>query len=151
MICDCEKQYAKNLLQIFSGKKVAGIRLYLFDTVEEAAEFSEKETIHVLLIAGEYFQKLESPIPAKTCFLLTRELSEKAGAGGREIYRYQSAEAIWNRMMEAEKQCIDKKYFPEEETEGELIGVYSPIHRIGKTRFAIELGKRLAEKNRRSI
>lgn len=146
VICDCEKQYAKNLLQIFSGKKVAGIRLYLFDTVEEAAEFSEKETIHVLLIAGEYFQKLESPIPAKTCFLLTRELSEKAGAGGREIYRYQSAEAIWNRMMEAEKQCIDKKYFPEEETEGELIGVYSPIHRIGKTRFAIELGKRLAEK-----
>ena len=83
VICDCEKQYAKNLLQIFSGKKVAGIRLYLFDTVEEAAEFSEKETIHVLLIAGEYFQKLESPIPAKTCFLLTRELSEKAGAGGR--------------------------------------------------------------------
>lgn len=119
VICDCEKQYAKNLLQIFSGKKVAGIRLYLFDTVEEAAEFSEKETIHVLLIAGEYFQKLESPIPAKTCFLLTRELSEKAGAGGREIYRYQSAEAIWNRMMEAEKQCIDKKYFPVEETEGE--------------------------------
>ena len=46
-------------------------------------------------------------------------------------------------MMEAEKQCIDKKYFPVEETEGELIGVYSPIHRIGKTRFAIELGKRL--------
>ena len=45
VICDCEKQYAKNLLQIFSGKKVAGIRLYLFDTVEEAAEFSEKETI----------------------------------------------------------------------------------------------------------
>ena len=41
VICDCEKQYAKNLLQIFSGKKVAGIRLYLFDTVEEAAEFSE--------------------------------------------------------------------------------------------------------------
>ena len=47
VICDCEKQYAKNLLQIFSGKKVAGIRLYLFDTVEEAAEFSEKETIHI--------------------------------------------------------------------------------------------------------
>ena len=43
VICDCEKQYAKNLLQIFSGKKVAGIRLYLFDTVEEAAEFRKRD------------------------------------------------------------------------------------------------------------
>ena len=29
---------------------------------------------------------------------------------------------------------------------GELIGVYSPIHRIGKTRFALELGKEFAKK-----
>ena len=71
-------------------------------------------------IAGEYFQELGISNPwRRPGFLLTRELSEKAGAGGREIYRYQSAEAIWNRMMEAEKQCIDKKYFPVEETEGE--------------------------------
>ena len=29
---------------------------------------------------------------------------------------------------------------------GELIGIYSPIHRIGKTRFALELGKEFARK-----
>lgn len=31
-------------------------------------------------------------------------------------------------------------------TTGELIGVYSPIHRIGKTRFAMKLGRELAKK-----
>ena len=31
-------------------------------------------------------------------------------------------------------------------TRGSLIGVYSPIHRIGKTKYALELGKELAEK-----
>ena len=32
-------------------------------------------------------------------------------------------------------------------TRGSLIGVYSPIHRIGKTKYALELGKELAEKD----
>ena len=31
-------------------------------------------------------------------------------------------------------------------TRGELIGVYSPVHRIGKTRFAMELGREMAKK-----
>lgn len=32
------------------------------------------------------------------------------------------------------------------DTRGELIGVYSPVHRIGKTRFAMELGREMAKK-----
>lgn len=32
------------------------------------------------------------------------------------------------------------------QTRGALIGIYSPIHRIGKTRFALELGRELARK-----
>ncbi len=146
VICDCEKQYAKNLLQIFSGKKLNGIRLYLFDTPEEAAVFAAKETIHILLIASEYFQSTESLIPAEVCFILTREFAEKEEADRNVIYRYQSAEAIWNHMMEDVKNGNDIKYLPLEAVEGELIGIYSPIHRIGKTQFALELGKRLAEK-----
>ena len=31
-------------------------------------------------------------------------------------------------------------------SEGDLIAVYSPVHRIGKTQFAIKLGKELAER-----
>lgn len=29
--------------------------------------------------------------------------------------------------------------------EGQLIGVYSPVHRIGKTKFALELGRELSK------
>jgi hypothetical protein len=32
-----------------------------------------------------------------------------------------------------------------EERQGKVIGVYSPIHRIGKTKFAIQLGKEMAK------
>lgn len=32
------------------------------------------------------------------------------------------------------------------QADGELIGIYSPVHRIGKTRFALDLGKELARK-----
>lgn len=151
VICDCEKQYAKNLLQIFSGKKASGIRFYLFDTTKEVEAFSEKETIHLLLIASEYFQDLKLLLPVENCLILTRDAAGQNGidrnsADQKWIFRYQSAEAIWTRVMQAVKQSADKKPFPLEETEGELIGIYSPIHRIGKTKFALELGKRLAEK-----
>ena len=49
-------------------------------------------------------------------------------------------------LIKGRKKVLEKK-----EDEGDctqLIGVYSPIHRIGKTNFAIELGKEIAKEKR---
>lgn len=145
VICDRERQYAKNLLQIFSSRHVAGVQLYLFYTIEELQRFALQKKIHILLIAEEYSQKQRAEITAESKYVLLRE-SRELPDGEQGIFRYQSAEAIWTQIV---KNVSVKKREPviaDWKVKGELIGIYSPVQRIGKTRFAISLGKKLAEK-----
>lgn len=146
VICDQEQQYARNLLQMFRLQKTAEIQLYLFHALEELKKFSEQKTVDILLIGEEYPQEQREQIPAEEKFVLM-----KSGQGDLEkkemgIYRYQSAEEIWSQILEKTEKKKEYPVRPIAKTKGELIGVYSPIHRIGKTKFALELGKKLAEK-----
>lgn len=145
VICDREKQYAKNLLQIFSSKHEEGIRLYLFYTMEELQRFALQKKIHILLIAGEYPKKQREEIAAESKYVLLRE-NKELPKGECGVFRYQSAEAIWTQIVK--KVPVKKRELAvaAAKTRGDLIGIYSPVHRIGKTRFAIGMGKRLAEK-----
>lgn len=145
VICDQEKQYAKNLLQIFSEKQEEGLQLYLFYTLEELQRFAGQKPIDLLLIAGEYSRQQRETIPAKTRYVLLRN-REQLPEGECGIFRYQSAEAIWTQIISQTDDQAKSPTILTEKTKGRLIGVYSPIHRIGKTRFAVGLGKKLAEK-----
>lgn len=145
VICDSQKQYSRNLLQIFRQKKKTGYQYYLFHTKEELEKFAQKKRIHVLLLDEAYLKDFSEEIPADKKLVLVRQ-PKKAIRGERVILRYQSAEDIWKQIQ---KEAV-KKQMPIRRTrlkpEGELIAVYSPVHRIGKTQFAIKLGKELAEK-----
>lgn len=202
VICDQEKQYSRNLLQMFSRNRDEKIQMYLFHTMEELEKFTGKKTIQILLIDKDYPLKLREKIPAEKKFVLVKNMHDLIAENEKRIYRYQSAEEIWQQIQNGksktgiqknsiiqklkegegkEKQqnleeCkkrqkveksekVDKKQRIEKpekirtlqniqnreedirkEIKGNLIGVYSPIHRIGKTRFAIELGKELSKK-----
>lgn len=145
VICDAEKQYAKNLLQIFSAKQEAGVQLFLFYTLEELQKFSEQKKIHILLIAGEYPKEQRDGIPAEAQYVLFREDGE-LGADEHGVLRYQSADAIWSQILESTRDREVRPAIAAAKTKEAVIGVYSPVRRIGKTRFALGLGKRLAEK-----
>lgn len=156
VICDCEEQYAKNLLQVLSNLHQKELSFYLFYTFEDLKKFAEEKQIDRLLIAGEYPREKRDEISANMKFVLVRE-RQKLSEDEKEIFRYQSADMIWEQLQEAER---DRKKGVGKTTgriqnsnlkpsglqvDGRLIGVYSPIHRIGKTRFALEMGKQLAE------
>lgn len=145
VICDREKQYAKNLLQIFSSKHEAGVHLYLFYTLEELKRFSEQRRIHILLIAGEYLKEERDEITADSTFVLIRE-NKRLTDGEKGVLRYQSADAIWTQIFKNAPEPERESELAAVKTNGAVIGVYSPVHRIGKTRFAIGMGKKLAEK-----
>lgn len=149
VICDRERQYAKNLLRIFSSKHESGVQLYLFYTLEELRRFSEQRKIHILLIAGEYLKEEREEIPADSRYVLIRD-NKPLPDGEKGVLRYQSAEAIWTQIFKnaskPEQEQEQKPEFVTVRTNGAVIGVYSPVRRIGKTRFAIGMGKKLAEK-----
>lgn len=145
VICDQERQYAKQLLQIFSSRHAAGIQLYLFYTIEELQRFALQKKIHILLIAEEYSQKQREEIAAESKYVLLRE-NRDLPEGEQGIFRYQSAEAIWTRIVKSVSVKKQEPVIAGLKMRGKLIGIYSPVQRIGKTRFAISLGKKLAEK-----
>ncbi len=145
VICDPERQYAKNLLQIFAGKQETGMQLYLFYTFEELQKFALQKKIHILLIAEEYPKEQRDAIEAESKYVLLREqreLSEEECG----VLRYQSADVIWTQLVKSAGASTVKTVVTSAKEKGVLIGVYSPVHRIGKTRFAIRMGKKLAER-----
>lgn len=145
VICDREKQYAENLLRIFSDKHETGIQLYLFYTLEELRKFSEQKKIHILLIAYEYPEEEREEIPADSRYVFVRDHNMLPDVENG-IFRYQSADAIWAQVLKKTSGREWEAEPPAVKTDGAVIGIYSPIHRIGKTRFALGMGKKLAEK-----
>ena len=94
----------------------------------------------------EYTQKQRAQIPADARFVLVKGGQSVLSNGETGIYRYQCGEDIWSQILEASAQHREYPARPALKTKGELIGIYSPVHRIGKTRFAMDLGKKLAKK-----
>lgn len=146
VICDREQQYAENLLQRFKRNKDVNFQLYLFHSPEELKRFTEKKKIHLLLIGEEYSRKQRALIPAQMKFVLVKSAQSVLEKGETGINRYQSAERIWTQIFEMVLKQKGSSPHSMFRSKGELIGIYSPIHRIGKTRFAFELGRKLAEK-----
>lgn len=166
VICDQEQRYSRNLLQMFQQKKAAGIELFLFHTLEEVERFAGQKTIHVLLIDEEFPQEKRRRIQAKRRYVLVKNMSEMPLGTEREVYRYQGASQIWGKIFESSGRSTRQRGRDLDKgrtvhgrtkdevmisrqmarTKGELIAVYSPVHRIGKTLFALELGKKLAQK-----
>lgn len=145
VICDGEKQYANNLLRVFAARREPGVQLHLFYNLSELQKFAAQKTIHILLIAAEYSKKDRQEIQAESCYVLTRD-SEADTGGDPGILRYQSAANIWAQMVQEVPERERETALAAVRTKGALIGVYSPVHRIGKTRFALGMGKKLAEK-----
>lgn len=144
VICDSQRQYSEKLLQEFRQKRTEGYQYYLFHTKEELQSFAQRKRIYILLLDELYFQELYEEVRAERKILLVKH-KKKSRNGIRMIVRYQSAEEIWKQTQ---KEPI-KKQLPvrrnRKNLKGELLAVYSPIHRIGKTQFAIKKGKELAE------
>lgn len=145
VICDPQKKYSQNLLQMFRLKKQRAYQYYLFHTLDELESFQEKKKIHILLIAEEFPRKLRDDVPAEKKLILTKQ-AKRSMKGEYQVFRYQCVEDIWKQIQ---KGVLRKKNAPVKTVVhrgGELIAVYSPVHRIGKTKFALELGRKFSEK-----
>ncbi|MBO5461085.1 MAG: hypothetical protein J5983_04735 [Ruminococcus sp.] len=144
VICDPQKKYSMKLLRTFRTKNQRAYQYYLFHALDDMENCMAKKRIHILLISEEFSKRLRDDITVEKKLVLTDQ--NRKVRGERVIFRYQSAEDIW---LQVQKEAVRRKVSAPKKAakgEGELIAVYSPVHRIGKTTFALELGRRLAEK-----
>ncbi len=145
VICDEESDYARNLMQRIGERKELGFQMHMFQRLDQLEKFAEQKPIQIMLIGEDYPRERRMAIPAKECFILVKELG-RALPEEQEIYKYQSVDKILTQILEISLKDDRVPVKPLKKEEGRLVGVYSPIHRIGKTKYALELGKELAAK-----
>lgn len=144
VICDVEKEYARNLMQAVGARKELGFQMHLFQSLDHLEAFSRKKDIHILLLGEEFPAEKRQEISAKERYVLVKGNGKELLPEEKEIYKYQSVDSILARILE---ESMDKEEMGHRNISGvgHLIGIYSPIHRIGRTKFALDLGKDLAK------
>lgn len=149
LICDKDFGYANMLCENIMQRKELAFRVCVCTNVENLLQFAEQREIHVLIVNEDFTPVEWKEQKAKQVFVLTNDI--KSGGTGKEyqLYKYQSADLIIADMLEVlyekTKDSVIKSVRKSTQT---IFAVYSPIHRIGKTAFAIEMGKEYAKRKR---
>lgn len=169
VICDIQKEYAEHLFSVLSEELSGKYQFYLFFDPNKMINFAEHTEVDVLIAGEETENQIPDDMVITEKLILTGIPDHLKTNGNRMIFRYQSSEKILaeiKKICEKRNYVQDKKFknissdgisfgsgitkkenrIRDEPEETSIIGVYSPVHRIGKTKFSIRLGKKLSEK-----
>lgn len=139
VICASEHEYAFHLSSLLS--KRIEYQVHVCSSIQEVKRTAMERTIGILLV--EEKDSGEADTLAETVIVFTEEEKE----GLNKIFKYQPFEGILSELLNV---CVEneQKGILKRQTckSCKLIGVYSPIHRSGKTTFAIALGKEAAKR-----
>lgn len=112
---------------------------------EKLKTLPEKHHKKILLIGEEFSYDERRQAEADIRIVLTERHCRDLGNEEMELRKYQSGDRmiaeILNTLVDQGEPLVCA-----ESGRARILGVYSPIHRIGKTTFCIKLGKALAEK-----
>ena len=146
VICDVEEEYARNLMRAIGMHRELGFQMHLFQELDQLKEFSKQKAIHIVLLGEDYPAQERQLVEADKRYILVKGDEGDLLPGEKGIYKYQSSDMILGSILEepmdAREELIRKSA---NSTKERLIGVYSPVHRIGKTKFAIDLGRDLIQ------
>lgn len=139
VICDPEEHYAQALAFYIMNRK--GIHFQ----VQVCSDIWHIQETDLLLISDVYPEEDRKNVKAKKVFVLSSRGYDAEDSN--MIFKYQTGEQILDEIL---KQC--EEVYEENEIffssvqkkNGRIIGVFSPIHRIGKTTYAIGMGENMA-------
>lgn len=144
-ICDKDEEYVNKLVQYIGIRQVSLFKIIVFTEQETLLKYANENNINMLLISAEMLSDAFMDLGIERILILSSGAVCPDYADNPVIYKYQSSENILKEIL---------NYFSEiERKEGvikiaggetEIIGVYSPVRRIGQTTFALTLGQVMA-------
>ena len=146
VICDREIRYANGLGENISEREDLAVKVYVCSSFEHVLELEQAKKIHIFIVDEEITYAQRTQIGANQVFVLTRGKVADLGEEEWAIGKYQCADEIIrqvfefyvDRTKENVMRCMNKE-------RARLVAVYSPIHRVGKTTFALALGRECAK------
>lgn len=148
IICDPEPDYASRLAEFLSEKEELAFQVNLCTSLEQIPQDQGDAPADLLLISAAWGRQQREKVRAKKIIVLTDRRHTDLNEGEVSVFKYQSGDDIYIQMIQAlgEEDAKDLLYV-RKKRHGKVIGVYSPVHRIGKTTFAIRKGRELSEQN----
>ena len=149
VICDPEIRYANSLGENISERDDLAIKVHVCSGMEHVMKFAKSKRIHIFIVDEQFSYEQRAQSEASQIFVLARGKVEDLGEEEWTIAKYQCADEIIRQVFEfyvdRKKENVMRVMHKER---ARLLAVYSPIHRIGKTEFAIALGKECAKKKK---
>ncbi len=149
VICDKEARYAKGLGDNLSERSEFMFKVYAFTDLQYVDSFLEKHKVNLLLIDDSFTQEERKHFQAEQIFVLTKGSCKDLDENEVEIFKYQCTESILAEVLDTylrkSNVTILKKFKKQSK---KIIAVYSPIHRIGKTTFAMALSREFSKEKK---
>lgn len=140
VICDPEDAYAQALAFYIMNCKGIHFQVHVCNDIGLVKDPD-------LLLISDIFPKEEiEKIETDKLMILSGGMSDLS----REdvIYKYQAGEQILSEIIEQCEEIYTNNelfFMAPNKKKGKIIGIFSPVHRIGKTGYALKLGERLAD------
>lgn len=146
VICDREIRYANSLATNITNEANWAVKVCVCSSIEHVFNFMKDHQIHILIVDESYLYSERQQIMADQTYVLCKDRVIDLGTEEKEILKYRCADDIIREIFEIYTEYMDDNLMLLGRKRGtRLIAVYSPIHRIGKTSFAIALGKEYAK------
>lgn len=148
VICDTEEEYAKALGMFFMQKKELRMQVHICSKPDNSDDLGERLKADILLSAAEYVEQMREKVPAEKIFVLGTGERLKQDIAYPVLYKYQSGERMLCEILKECSEMFETGSEVRNMSSGEnqkIIGVFSPVHRIGKTEYALGLGEEMAE------
>lgn len=139
-VCDSEAGYAGTLAEYLNTRKKLPFRAEAFTDPEKFCRYACKNQPEFLLIAEESLSTQVQALQIPHLIVLSSD-RETEYREQKCIYKYQSAESLIREVMAYCQESVFADTSCSYEKKVQLIGVYSPLGRCGKTLFALTAGQ----------
>lgn len=136
--------YIYSLMEYVQSRRGEEFDVQAFTGVDSLCAFAREKSIEILLISGRLMCQQVKELSIRKVMVLSEgeqicELSEYSA-----VYKYQPADSLIAEVMDSYARVKEKPSAALFKPEVEVIGIYSPVKRTGKTSFALTLGQLLA-------
>lgn len=148
-VCDREPDYTFRFAEYANRRGDSVFTVHGFTGCEELEEYAKEYPVDILLIGQDLVKKISQKDGFGQILCLSEEEYREEEGEYPVIYKYQSCPQVMRRVLNFYAEQTPVSLGLALQKRGiKLIGVYSPIGRIGKTSFALALGKELAKQKR---
>ena len=139
-----DADYAGRLADFWNQRKSLGLPVYAFSSLEAFRAFRARADVELLLFSEHFADEMQGLLGQSMAILLSEDgfVSERCqnALPVPAVFSYRPADALARRVMQLYATARPGALSPVQRSDCEILGIYSPVHRCGKTTLALSLG-----------